>query len=59
MEVLGIDVGGSGMKGGIVNIETGEMISERHRIPTPKSRKPEEMADVIAQIVKHFDTKAR
>ena len=31
MEILGIDVGGSGMKGGIVDIETGEMISERHR----------------------------
>ena len=59
MEVLGIDVGGSGMKGGIVNIETGEMISERHRIPTPESRKPEEMANVIADIVKHFDYKGK
>ncbi len=59
MEVLGIDVGGSGMKGGIVNIETGEMISERYRIPTPESRKPEEMANVIADIVKHFDYKGK
>lgn len=59
MEVLGIDVGGSGMKGGIVNIETGEMISERYRIPTPESRKPEEMAEVIAEIVKHFDYKGK
>lgn len=59
MEVLGIDVGGSGMKGGIVNIETGEMVSERHRIPTPESRKPEEMAEVIAEIVKHFDYKGK
>lgn len=59
MEVLGIDVGGSGMKGGIVNIETGEMISERHRIPTPKSRKPDKMADVIAEIVAHFDYKGK
>ncbi|WP_373517081.1 polyphosphate--glucose phosphotransferase [Pricia sp.] len=59
MEVLGIDVGGSGMKGGIVNTETGEMISERHRIPTPESRKPEEMAEVIAEIVKHFDYKGK
>lgn len=59
MEVLGIDVGGSGMKGGIVNIKTGEMISERYRIPTPESRKPEEMAAVIAEIVKHFDYKGR
>lgn len=59
MEILGIDVGGSGMKGGIVDIESGEMISERHRIPTPESRKPEEMAEVIAQIVEHFDYKGK
>ena len=59
MDILGIDVGGSGMKGGIVNTKTGEMISERHRIPTPESRKPEEMADVIAEIVKHFDYKGK
>ncbi len=59
MEVLGIDVGGSGMKGGIVNVETGKMISERHRIPTPTPRTPEAMADVIAQIVEHFDYKGK
>ena len=59
MEILGIDVGGSGMKGGIVNIEEGRMISERYRIPTPKHREPEAMADVIAQIVEHFDYKGK
>ncbi len=59
MKILGIDVGGSGMKGGIVDIETGEMISERHRIPTPTPRTPDAMADVIAQIVEHFDYKGK
>lgn len=59
MEVLGIDVGGSGMKGGIVNIETGEMVSKRFRIPTPESRTPEAMADVIAKIVEHFNYKGK
>lgn len=59
MEILGIDVGGSGIKGGIVNIETGEMVSKRHRIPTPPSRTPDAMADVIAQIVEHFDYKGK
>lgn len=59
MEVLGIDVGGSGMKGGIVNIESGEMISERYRIPTPTPRTPEAMADVIAQIVEHFEYRGK
>ncbi|MBC2839741.1 polyphosphate--glucose phosphotransferase [Robiginitalea sp. SC105] len=57
MEVLGIDVGGSGIKGAMVHMETGEMLSERYRIPTPKSRKPDAMAKVIAEIVQHFDYK--
>jgi len=54
MEILGIDVGGSGIKGALVNVETGEMLT-KHRIPTPKSRTPEAMAEVIAQIVTHFN----
>lgn len=59
MTLLGIDVGGSGIKGALVNSETGEMISERHRIPTPIPRTPEAMTDVITQIVKHFDYKGK
>ena len=57
MEVLGIDVGGSGIKGAMIHMETGEMMSPRYRIPTPESRKPNEMAQVVADIVKYFDYK--
>lgn len=57
MEVLGIDIGGSGIKGALVNSVTGEMLTKRFRIPTPESRKPKAMAEVVAQIVKHFDHK--
>lgn len=59
MTLLGIDVGGSGIKGALVNSETGEMISERFRIPTPIPRTPEAMSNVIAQIVTHFDYKGK
>ncbi|WP_298473048.1 polyphosphate--glucose phosphotransferase [uncultured Maribacter sp.] len=55
MEVLGIDIGGSGMKGAIVNVETGEMTTKRFRIPTPKGRKPKDMAKVIKEIAEHFN----
>ena len=55
MTVLGIDIGGSGIKGALVNIETGQMLTERHRIPTPDSRKPEEMAAVVAEITQFFN----
>jgi polyphosphate glucokinase len=55
MEVLGIDIGGSGMKGGLVNAETGELVTKRFRIPTPKSRHPGEMSTVFKDIVNHFN----
>lgn len=54
MDILGIDIGGSGIKGAPVNIESGEMLAARQRIPTPQPAKPEAMAEVVAQIVKHF-----
>ncbi len=57
MEVLGIDIGGSGIKGALVNSVTGKMLTKRFRIPTPESRKPKEMAEVVAAIAKHFDHK--
>jgi polyphosphate glucokinase len=57
MKVLGIDIGGSGIKGALVDSETGKMLTKRHRIPTPEGRKPKDMAKVVAQIVKHFEHK--
>ena len=50
MNTLGIDVGGSGIKGAPVNIETGELIADRFRLPTPKSGKPKAMARVVARV---------
>ncbi len=55
MDVLGIDIGGSGMKGALVNSLTGELLTERFRVPTPASRKPKAMAQVLKEIVDHFD----
>ena len=55
MEILGLDIGGSGIKGAIVNTTTGELVTERHRIPTPQPATPEAVIDTAAQIVDHFD----
>ena len=57
MKILGIDIGGTGMKAAIVDTKTGELLSERHRIPTPKPATPEAVAKVVKEIVKHFDWK--
>ena len=55
MDILGIDFGGSGIKGALVNPETGELTSERHRIPTPSPSSPEAVTKTIKEIVDHFN----
>ncbi|MEM6800890.1 MAG: ROK family protein [Bacteroidota bacterium] len=57
MKVLGIDVGGSGIKGNIVDLDTGKVLSERHRIETPKPATPKAVAKTVGKLVKHFDWK--
>lgn len=52
---LGIDIGGSGIKGALVDVEKGELASERVRIPTPESRLPEDVLPVVNQIVEQFE----
>lgn len=53
--VLGIDIGGSGIKGAPVDLVAGEFASDRIRIPTPKRSTPGNVADVVAEIVAAFD----
>jgi len=57
MEVLGIDVGGSGIKGAIVDLKTGKFISERHRIPTPQPATPSNVANTVKKLIAFFDWK--
>jgi len=57
MQVLGIDIGGSGIKGAPVDVENGVLLAERYRIPTPESASPEPVAETVAQIARHFDWK--
>ena len=53
--ILGIDIGGSGIKGAPVDLETGGLAAERHRIETPQPSKPDAVAEVIVDIVKRFE----
>jgi polyphosphate glucokinase len=52
---FGIDVGGSGVKGGIVDLDTGLLIGERFKLPTPQPATPDAVAKTIAAVVKEFD----
>lgn len=55
MDILGIDVGGSGIKGAPVNIGTGELLAERIRIKTPEKGEPGPVAKVTAEIAQTFN----
>lgn len=55
MQVLGIDFGGSGIKGALVDTETGDLTTDRIRIPTPQPATPQQVIPVIQEIARHFD----
>lgn len=59
MEILGVDIGGSGIKGAPVNVETGEMTAERYRLATPEGAKPQDVTDTIAALVEYFQWKGQ
>jgi polyphosphate glucokinase len=51
---FGIDVGGSGIKGGIVDLDTGTLIGDRYKLLTPKPATPSAVAKSIAKVVNEF-----
>lgn len=55
MAILGIDIGGSGIKGNLVDAFSGELAAERHKIETPQPATPQAVAGVVAEMVEHFD----
>jgi polyphosphate glucokinase len=55
MQILGIDIGGTGIKGAPVDTDTGKLLAPRFRILTPDSAKPRPMAEVVGKIARHFD----
>jgi len=54
MEVLGIDIGGSGIKGAPVDTQTGVLLAPRLRIPTPEPSKPQKIAQVVLELAQRF-----
>ena len=55
MDILGIDIGGTDIKGAPVNTKSGKLLAERYRIPTPSPATPEAVGQTVAQLVDHFN----
>jgi polyphosphate glucokinase len=54
MEILGVDIGGSGIKGALVDANSGALTTKRRRIATPQPSTPEAIAGTVAEIGRHF-----
>lgn len=56
---IGVDVGGSGIKAAAVNLDTGELLSLRHRVPTPQPSAPAAVIASIARLVKKIQAEVK
>jgi polyphosphate glucokinase len=52
--VLGIDIGGTGVKAAPVDTETGQLLAERQRLATPRPATPDAVSEVVGQLVRSF-----
>ena len=55
MKALGIDIGGTGIKGAVVDTKKGGLITDRLRLLTPEPATPDALAATVASVARHFD----
>ena len=54
MQIFGVDIGGSGIKGAPVDLDKGDLAQERCKVLTPHPATPDGVADGVKQVVDHF-----
>src|SRR4030043_1659355 len=54
MQILGIDIGGTGIKGAPVDSDNGSILVERYRLPPPEGAKPTPIAEIVKSIAMQF-----
>lgn len=54
MEIFGVDIGGTGIKGAPVDLDGGGLAQERHKVLTPHPSTPDAVADGVKEVVEHF-----
>jgi len=55
---FGIDIGGSGIKGAVVDLDTGQLVGDRYKLLTPHPATPKAVAEVVRQVLAHFSWEA-
>ncbi|MER5755710.1 polyphosphate--glucose phosphotransferase [Streptomyces sp. NPDC002088] len=57
MQIFGVDIGGSGIKGAPVDLDRGDLAQERCKVLTPRPATPDGVADGVKQVIDHFGWK--
>lgn len=55
---IGIDIGGTGIKGAVVDVTTGQLVSERLKVPTPGGGEPADIVEAVREMVAQFGDSA-
>ncbi|BDI22911.1 polyphosphate glucokinase [Herbiconiux sp. L3-i23] len=50
-EAIGIDIGGTGIKGALVDVDSGELLSDRIKLPTPEGGKPDDIVKTVTEVI--------
>jgi polyphosphate glucokinase len=58
VKVIGLDIGGTAVKAGLVDVATGELIGERRRVPTPPAGGPDDMSVILAALAAELSSDA-
>jgi polyphosphate glucokinase len=58
-KAVGIDIGGTGIKGAIVDVDTGKLLTDRVKIPTPAGGEPQDILNTVQEIFKKLDTSGK
>ncbi|MFE9247947.1 polyphosphate--glucose phosphotransferase [Streptomyces sp. NPDC007088] len=54
MQIFGVDIGGSGIKGAPVDLDRGDLAQDRHKVLTPHPATPDGVADKVKEVIDHF-----
>jgi polyphosphate glucokinase len=52
---VGIDIGGTGIKGALVDLATGTLVTDRHKTPTPEGGKPKDIIATVVDMLAEFE----
>jgi polyphosphate glucokinase len=52
---VGVDIGGTGVKAALVDVESGELLSDRVKVPTPEGGEPDAIRDAVVSLVDRLD----